>query len=233
MGVDPRSTMLLSDFLCGCYGSNPRSSASGVGTPRPVQPQGHGASARPQQARNYEANCEDDIDVQLSRQLQSLDEDAAASLVLRHIRRGHYEINGRRVRLAWAAWCVQSELVVLEGEEGAQVETPLSAYVQQVVSVNIMLAGKRGGSAAVTRVPVDQRLTFANLPPHGVLDSPGTARVQSMQMACEQARLREQAAEAYERGRRDPRLPPSAMTPPVLAPFIGKRSAKNLARCWS
>jgi len=157
------------------------------------------------QACYYEADPDDPIDKQLSWHFMSLDREFASSLVVRRLGNGEYEFDGRRLRLRWAGEGDETkpELVVLEdtpSDTGA-IETTLAAYLRQAQDVAALLGGRKPGCPALQRVPADRRLTFAHVP-RQMSDDPAVERLRSMRVACEQARLREHAAEAYERAER-------------------------------
>jgi len=94
------------------------------------------------------------------------------------------------------------------GKEGLADWVPLQAYLQQAASVVAALDGRMPGAPAVARIPQEKRLTFDS-PGNGATDGAGARnddgtdvlqRCASMRKACEEARLRERAAEAYEHG---------------------------------
>jgi len=159
----------------------------------------------------YEADAGDLMDMQLSWHLQSLDRSLASALMVRRLGSGEYDFDGRRVRLVWSESGTKDglqQLLVCEGSDTdtTLVETPLPAYLHQAADIAASLGGLKAGSPAVARVPADRRLTFANVPPR-TSDDPTMERVRSMRVACEQARLREHAAEAYEQAERRERRP--------------------------
>eukprot|EP00930_Biecheleria_cincta_P095206 TRINITY_DN87207_c0_g1_i1.p1 TRINITY_DN87207_c0_g1~~TRINITY_DN87207_c0_g1_i1.p1 ORF type:complete len:422 (-),score=59.44 TRINITY_DN87207_c0_g1_i1:58-1323(-) len=145
----------------------------------------------------------DDIDKELCAVLKEFNQDASSSLKVRRVGDGEYDIDGRRVRLCWtpASMGAGRELIVQEGGQSDEdtTDTPLTTYLQQAVAVAASLHGRAEGSPVVARVPADKRMTF--VAPSKVSDDPSIERVRSMQVACEQARLREHAAEAYESSR--------------------------------
>lgn len=202
----------LSDLLCGCTLTN-LARASSTTIEAPVQRQASSSSTAPGtrglvQVCHYEATPEDELDVQLSLQLMAFDRSLAASLLMRRLGPGEYELDGRRVRVSWAP-AVEggiAELLVQEatreGDElkGECAKMPLLAYFKQVADVAASLGGRSVGAPTVARVPVKERLTFTAGPQHSI-DDMGMERLRSMRVACEQARLREHAAEEYERER--------------------------------
>merc|ERR1712232_397791 len=74
------------------------------------------------------------------------------------------------------------------------------------------LGGTCAGAPAVARVPPNERLSFLNVFPIAKEDEDQeTQRLLSMKRACEEAHLREQAVEVYEKGKQTPasdELPP-------------------------
>lgn len=151
----------------------------------------------------YEADPSDPIDMQLSSHLSALDRVAALNLMLQRVSAGEYNVDGRRVSVRWSGSgsCSSPQLVVCEGgpdgEDAEAMETPVVAYLRQAADVAASLGGRSAGVPAVVRVPQANRLTFVNAPPPVTDEAEG--RVRSMRVAVEQARLREQAAEIYER----------------------------------
>jgi len=206
---------LLKDLLCGC---TPPARASAevldgnlpprapIMEPNQLSPRGpqlaSSAVGNSVPACFYEADPTDAIDSQLSIHLSCLDRHTTVNLLLQRLRPGDYMFDGRRVRLYWgpcSGLSGTSEVLVRE-DDSNMMATPLAAYLRQVLDVKASLNGHNVGAPAVTRVPQDMRLTFMDSEHNSVdVTDPGNMeRVRSMQVACEQARLREQAAEAYE-----------------------------------
>jgi len=137
-------------------------------------------------ASSYLADSSDVMDVEFARHLLALERQAANALELRRLAHGRYEIQGRRVAVRWGPDNGGCELVAREEEmqgrnpeEGVceEGELPLGEYLRQV-----------GGIAADIRRPTHRRLlTFVD-------NGAAGDRFESMKIACEQARLREQAA---------------------------------------
>lgn len=219
---------LLSELFCGC--SFPARASSGVAlksggcastsesTPRPV-PLSARAPCLP--ACSYEADPSDPIDAQVSWTLLCMDKKLLSSLLMRKICPGEYEVDGRRIfiRNASVGPCSGSdgELIVSEGsvkKGAASAELPLQAYLQQAAEVAASLGGRGYGAPSVARIPQSMRLTFGGEGLGGAsygADQHGE-RQRSMRIACEQARLRENAAEAYER-----RTTCAPMAPPIVS----------------
>jgi len=134
---------------------------------------------------------------------------------------GKYDIDGRRVSLKWTDQGGQPGLLVCEDEVADKgSEMPLLAYLSQAANVAASLRGGRADMPKIARVPKEQRLTFAEEAAESAstldVDKVGNERCESMRIACEQARLREQAAEAYEHGMYGQHPPRSLPPPPGL-----------------
>lgn len=201
----------LSDIFCACSSVSRAGASSSISKPQGPEPT---ASVRstgtlgaergaPVQACVYEADPEDPIDTQFSLQLLSLDRVFASQLLVQRLCEGQYELDGRRVRLRWGDGTQggsRTGLLVCEEAAGSLTnEVPLASYLRQAQDVAASLGGRSVGSPAVARVPADRRLTFTVAEAQAMSD-PCPDRIRSMRVACEQARLREEAAEAYERG---------------------------------
>merc|ERR1719433_393304 len=164
------------------------------------------AGQSPVPASNYVADPCDPIDLMLSVGLSSVDRVTSTKLMLRRLTMGKYEIDGRRVSLRWTDQGGNPGLLVCEDEvaDAAGSEMPLLAYLSQAANVAASLSGGRADMPKIARVPKEQRLTFAEEAAESTstldVERVGNERCESMRIACEQARLREQAAEAYEHG---------------------------------
>mmetsp|Transcript_2715 Transcript_2715/g.5138 ORF Transcript_2715/g.5138 Transcript_2715/m.5138 type:complete len:1046 (-) Transcript_2715:98-3235(-) len=160
----------------------------------------------PVPASNYVADPCDPIDLMFSGGLSSLDRVTSTKLMLRRLAMGKYEIDGRRVSLRWTDQGGNPGLLVCEDDvaDAAGSEMPLLAYLSQAANVAASLSGGRTDMPKIARVPKEQRLTFAEGEGEAAstmdVDRIGNERCESMRIACEQAKLREQAAEAYESG---------------------------------
>eukprot|EP00435_Cladocopium_sp_Y103_P075076 s44_g53.t1 len=131
---------------------------------------------------------------------QAIDEDE-----LRRLAPGRYEIDGRKVTVRWSeqgAGLVAIEDEVLDPRGSAM---PLRAYLGQAGNVVASLSGQRADMPKIARVPKSQRLTFDDKQAEknlaAQIEKLGSERCESMRLAVEQARLREEAAEAYEHNR--------------------------------
>lgn len=134
----------------------------------------------------------DEIERRVSHLVQSLCEEDAAALVVCHVKGNMYKINGRRVRLSLS----RRAAVMVQEDFDALPLVPLETYLQQAVFVSRALHGLSIGSPAVAQVPANRRLTFAAI---DAADAESSRRVKAMRLACEEARLRQEAAEAYAR----------------------------------
>jgi len=165
-----------------------------------------GASA-PVPASQFAADAGDPTDLMVAAALGTLDAASASKLVLRKRAVGKYEIDGRQVTLRWADLDGTPGLLAVEDDvkDAAAAELPLAAYLSQAANVAASLCGQKADMPKIARVPKEQRLTFGDGNASGnslaalKLDEVGNERCESMRIACEQAMLREQAAEAYER----------------------------------
>lgn len=188
-----------------CNTSMTSSNASFYFTPQHPMAGGP-AGQSPVPASNYVADPCDPIDLMLSVGLSSVDRVTSTKLMLRRLTMGKYEIDGRRVSLRWTDQGGNPGLLVCEDEvaDAAGSEMPLLAYLSQAANVAASLSGGRADMPKIARVPKEQRLTFAEGEGEAAstldVDRVGNERCESMRIACEQAKLREQAAEAYESG---------------------------------
>mmetsp|Transcript_87330 Transcript_87330/g.271313 ORF Transcript_87330/g.271313 Transcript_87330/m.271313 type:complete len:490 (+) Transcript_87330:61-1530(+) len=148
------------------------------------------------------ADPSDPMDQVLMLHLLSSGQGAAPALRARRLGPGAYELDGRRVTLRWAPGS-RTELWVHEddvGEGAAADDLPLRTYLRLAANVVASLGGSVSGAPAISRLPQELRLTFDSA---GAADGPlssmeGHQRLSSMHKACEEARLRQTAAEAYE-----------------------------------
>lgn len=152
-------------------------------------------------ACEYGPACADDpIDEEFVRQLQRLHKDSAASMMVRRLAPGSYEIDGTRVTMSFAwqpsrdaalvggADATPPVVVKEDGVRGKQPVVPLTAYLEQasMIAVQITPAAPR-------------TLTFENEgAPLARADE--CDRLDQMQLACHQARVREEAAYAFSQG---------------------------------
>jgi len=155
-------------------------------------------------------------------------EKSLEKLSVRRLGPGQYEVDGRRVSARWAPGVPpgSSAADLLVSEEGvgsptkartiamlvsgveektaqAVMETPLPSYFRQAADVSAALSGFGRGAPAVARIPQEQRLSFRG-PGIDVEERESAdlmVRCASMRQAVEEARLRAEAAEAYESGR--------------------------------
>lgn len=208
--------LLFTDALCGCTGGDEfsidcaRNMDCGndeyLGMAEPIQAV---SSIRrgPMSALSYEPDPSDPIDSELSWHLMSIDHDCMSKLIIERITHGEYSIDGRHVSIHFGSFgsgpCRNTELLVSEEREDGDwdaIETPLPMYLRQALNVMASLGGHCAGVPAVARVPLDERLSFVHfMPLLKEEEDPEAKRLLSMKRACEEAHLREQAVEAYER----------------------------------
>lgn len=184
---------------------------------QPVMGQG-----APVPADRYAADCSDPIDMMLVSCLGSLDRITASKLLVRKLGMGRYEIDNSKVAVRWGDCGGIHGLLVREEDvkDSTASEMPLPAYLAQAANVAASLSGLRHDMSKIARIPKEQRLTFAEPGSETKalkLDTVGNERCESMRIAVEQAMLREQAAEAYERGMYNNQYgsaPPRGLPPP-------------------
>lgn len=203
---------ILIEPLCGCAGGAACGrSIEDEGTTLPADQIPAMSISRPAPVRAacYEPNPMDPIDVELSWHLMSTHHPAVSKLMLCRLESGEYTIEGRHVSIHWGTFgpgaCRATQLLVSELQVNGDwdsLETPLPVYLAQALDVLLELDGQCSGSPAVARVPIDDRLSFFSMPsklaPEIYAES---ERISCMERACEEARLREEAVEAYERGK--------------------------------
>lgn len=143
----------------------------------------------------YVPKASDAFDVQIAVQLTALGPEAAASLRVRRIDMGRYEIDGRRVSLRWRDF-IGSELIAVEDDvpHSNDRQTLLPSYLRQAARI----AKSLRSSGACGRLPKDKRLSFADV---GVPSQEGFGedeRLDAMFLACQQAKLRACAVDHYQ-----------------------------------
>jgi len=172
----------------------------------------------------YQPDPVDSVDIMVSKLLQGMDHEALSRLMVRRLTVGKYEIDGRQVSIYWAppsgeGSAAADELLVREDEVGGEEGSPevsLPAYLLQAANVAAALRGRVPGASAVTRIPQEKRLTFST-PGSDALESLDVLqRCASMRKACEEAALRERAAEAYENGMQYVPLPTQPTEPDLI-----------------
>jgi len=140
-------------------------------------------------AHRYVAVESDIMDVEVARRLQELSPAAAGALRLRRLEPGRYEIDGRLVtvrRRCATAWdgddvCLLVHEDTVQGAPGV----PLPAYLHQVANVALSLKRPKPPSAMTF---ADDRKPCASLE-----NVNGEERFNAMQVACQQAKVREWA----------------------------------------
>lgn len=156
-------------------------------------------------AGSYVADMTDPIDAMVANALRSLDGWTASKLGLQRLGGGKYVIDGRKVTIRWTGnGCLMArEDEVLNPNDS---EMELQAYLVQAGNVAASLSGQTSDMPKIARIPKDRRLTFidaeapeTHLSKH--IEKLGNERCESMRLAVEQARLREEAAVVYESSR--------------------------------
>lgn len=172
----------------------------------------------------YQPDLMDPVDRTVFKLLNDMGQEALSRLMIRRLGPGKYEIDGRKV----SVYCAPSggeggfdasELLAREDEVGGEEGCPelsLQAYLQQAANVAAALRGRVPGAAAVTRIPQEKRLTFSSTGSDALESLDALQRCASMKKACEEAALRERAAEAYENGMRYVQLPTSKSEPDAI-----------------
>jgi hypothetical protein len=164
-----------------------------------------GMTTGPIVAGSYIADMTDPIDAMVANALRSLDSWTASKLGLQRLGGGKYVIDGRKVTIRWTTnGCLMaSEDEVLNPQDS---EMELQAYLVQAGNVAASLSGQTGDMPKIARIPKERRLTFVDseapekhLSKH--IEKLGNERCESMRLAVEQARLREEAASFYESSR--------------------------------
>merc|ERR1719379_2372282 len=101
-----------------------------------------------------------------------MDRGSSSKLMLRRLRPGKYEIDGRRVTIRWAerGSGKAAGLVACEDEvkDANAAEMPLVDYLSQAANVAASLSGQRADMPKIARIPKERRLTFAD---NGATDS--------------------------------------------------------------
>uniref|UniRef100_A0A7S0FWB5 Uncharacterized protein n=1 Tax=Pyrodinium bahamense TaxID=73915 RepID=A0A7S0FWB5_9DINO len=171
-------------------------------------------------ADKYLADPRDPYDVEMARALLLLDKASASALTLRRLAPRRYEIDGTFVNVRWAA-SGPPDLVVREdtaadlgawhpssggNDAAAPDDVPLLEYLLQTASIAERMCEHES-----------RTLTF----PDACTDD----RFQSMEIACMQAQLREQAAEACRRSTLGFPVEPSlGVGSPMVLPLLAPRA---------
>lgn len=173
------------------------------------------------------------VDHALAGALKSLNPDALSRIGIERMHAGKYVIDGRTVTLRRRTTIMRGFDTELEVCEEGVLGDPkhgyptLPQYLQQVADVLAMLLGSYAQNAsAIVRLPKEKRLTFKA----DSLSSMGSPvnmakRYTSMLKACE-ARLRAEAAAAYESSRSRPSVQlPKAGSRPARCSLPARRCA--------
>lgn len=109
--------------------SQPRMSSTDVGEPPSLVLMTEAVPAFPTEATKYQANNADMIDVALACTLWKINPSELAAMSLRRIDEGRYEVDGRRVTLAWRDE-TQNELMLFEDDVVDGEWMPVLDYLQ-------------------------------------------------------------------------------------------------------
>lgn len=168
--------------------------------------------------------------------LMAIDEESSPQLKVKKLGPGRYELDHRQILVRWIGLGgkrtpTEAQLLVRElpcneasqeaGGEDVH-EYPLDTYLQYAAQV--ASASRGNGSSAISRVPKEMRLTFSDVKGNNShqLDIVDAAeRCESMRKACEEARLREAAAAAYQGLRLAGAPPPVTMARSASPRAIG------------
>lgn len=170
---------------------------------------------------SYQMPAADPIDAAVMALLQQ--EKVLKGLIVQRLGPGQYNVEGNRVVVRWAPGMPPgrsaADLLVSEEHTGTSpsagkkksalfsgqdeleqdiLEIPLPVYLRQAADVKAALGGL-GGANAVSRIPQAQKLSFGG-PGVDIQERESAdlvVRCASMRQACEEARLREAAAELY------------------------------------
>lgn len=135
----------------------------------------------PTKAYQYKPDMADPIDIEVHRALRSLSPEASQLVALRCVEAGRYEIEGRTCSVYWAS----SGLQVHEDGIGASIpDLALLAYINLVANVSVDLQ----------RLAKNETFLSAGAATHDPKID-GDDRFRAMQVACMQAKIREEAAE--------------------------------------
>lgn len=160
------------------------------------------------------AEASDPIDRLLLMHVMTVEKDLPSHLKVRKLGPGKYCIDGRTVCIRCRPHTgsepvpSRTSLELLAREQGSDEgktlgeEMALTVYLSSAANVSASLRGRSPGAPAVARLPKDKRLTFSDSTiSSSALESTDVfQRCESMKKACEEAQLREWAAEAYENG---------------------------------
>lgn len=136
----------------------------------------------PTKAYQYKPNLTDPIDVEVHRALRALSSEASQLVALRRVEAGRYEIEGRTVAVYWAS----SGLLVHENEVLPSIgDMPLQGYINLVTNVAMDLQ----------RLAKNETFFSAGAAKLNDPSVDGDDRYRAMQVACMQAKIREEGAE--------------------------------------
>lgn len=139
-------------------------------------------------ADRYKADPSDRMDVEIVRALRYIGVEAASAIMIQRLASGRYEIDRRRIVLQWSGTGCTELFVNEEDVNNGAGAIPLAAYLRQAATI------------AQQTVPARRFLTFAV--PGFNTSSPAerdSHRFESMELACVQARMREETVSALSR----------------------------------
>mmetsp|Transcript_66968 Transcript_66968/g.160413 ORF Transcript_66968/g.160413 Transcript_66968/m.160413 type:complete len:422 (-) Transcript_66968:238-1503(-) len=158
----------------------------------------------PQMAIEYEAVPGDEIDQRVEFFSRKLKKEVAGGMSIFRISKGEYEIDGNRVHLEWgsrkrANGTTGREIYVTPITESGdddvpdKAREPLAYYLGHAANVGHAL---RTGGGALSQVPDHVRMSF-NTPGVDIQNGDSTNRYTAMQLAAEQAKMREHMAQEW------------------------------------
>jgi len=162
--------------------NNQRSGLAALSGPLPVP------------AYKYKADKSDMIDMAMSWALCKLDATSSASLWLRRLERGRYEIDGRRVTVDWRNQ-KRTDLLAREDDVQEAAQMALVDYLRQAAGVASSLAtpqipalsGRNRSQSQSTFVVTQEFTVAAAWEESSYVDEEGDPRIASMKLACKQA----------------------------------------------
>jgi len=185
------------------------------------------------------AEAGDPIDQCLLQHLTQVSQDACPQFKVKKLGLGRYNIDGRTVCVRWRPQAGtspttrrdSSDLLAREQDIDVGEEMPLVSYLSSAANVSASLRGRSPGAPAVARLPKDKRLTFggASTSSSDLQSMDVLQRCESMRKACEEAQLREWAAEAYEHGVSWPSVPAATSLSAITASQRQQQVAQSRA----
>jgi len=150
-------------------------------------------------ATEYEAVPGDEVDRRVQALARQLPKDTGGCMKIYRLSKGEYEFDGERVRLEWRyRQNGEREVFALwgrDGPDGNATTEPLPLYMQHSANVAFEL---RQNDNVVSQVPVQSRISFTDEVGTRVTDDSGEARWNAMNVATNQAQIREMAARQWK-----------------------------------